>query len=113
MGEDNTYSYPQRVHGVCDIKLNPKPSYDTLKYISSPVEVKKIIPQDGKIAITLYGKLGLPSYTLRDYILKSGDEKVTIKELKPGEEKTFKINASAHEFSIIRPTGFEVISIRL
>ena len=24
MGEDKTYSYPQRVHGICDIKLNKK-----------------------------------------------------------------------------------------
>lgn len=25
MGEDHTYNYPQRVHGVCDIHLTPKP----------------------------------------------------------------------------------------
>ncbi len=113
MGEDNTYSYPQRVHGVCDINLNPKPSCDTLKYISSPVEVKKIISHDGKIAITLYGKLGLPSYTLKNYIIKAGNEKVIIDELRPGEEKTYEITTGAHEFSIIRPTGFEVMCIKL
>jgi beta-galactosidase len=113
MGEDITYSYPQRVHGVCDIKLNPKPSYDTLKFISSPVEIKKIVRNEGRISVTLRGKEGLPSYTLRNYIISAGNEKQKIDELKPGEERTFDLNARTKEFAIFRPTGYEVIKIKL
>ncbi len=113
MGEDSTYSYPQRVHGVCDIKLNPKPSYDTLRVISSPLEIKKITKKDGKISITLLGKKGLPSYTIRNYSIIAGNEKVQINELRPGEEKTFKIKTNKNEVRIFRPTGFEVIHLQL
>lgn len=113
MGEDNTYSYPQRVHGVCDIKLNTKPSYDTLKVVSSPVIIKNVVKKDGKVKVTLQGNLGLPSYIVRNYVIKAGEEKVKIDELNPGEEKTFEITTSAKEIGIFRPTGFEVIHLKL
>jgi beta-galactosidase len=113
MGEDSTYSYPQRVHGVCDIKLNAKQSYDTLKAVSSPIEIKKITQKDGEILVTLFGKKGLPSYTIHNYRIVAGNEKVQINELKPSEEKTFEIKTDTKEFGIFRPTGFEVIHVKL
>ncbi len=108
MGEDFTYSYPQRVHGVCDIRLNPKPSYDTLKFISSPVIIDSVWINNGEVSIILSGNTGLPAYTVRNYALKIGDQTILIEELKPGEEKTFTLKTDAHEFIILRPTGFEV-----
>jgi beta-glucuronidase len=113
MGEDFTYSYPQRVHGVCDIKLNPKPSYDTLKNICSPIIVKEVSQNDGKIVVVLLGKLGLPSYTVRNYSFVAGHEKVKISELMPGEEKTFEIKTNAKEIRIYRAKGFEVMHLKL
>jgi beta-glucuronidase len=101
--------YPIRDHGVCDGYHNPKKSYATLKSISSPVEIKNVVQKDGEIFVTLYGRTGIPSYTLRNYTIQSGNEKVLIDELKPGEEKTFEIKSGNKEFGIFRPTGFEVI----
>jgi beta-glucuronidase len=109
MGEDSTYSYPQRVHGVCDIHLNPKPSFDTLKHISSPIIIKSVALENDEAIITLQGKTGIPSYTVRNYTIVSGKNKARISELKPGEEKTFKIKTGEKEFTILRPTGYEVI----
>jgi beta-glucuronidase len=111
--ENYSTGYPQRDHGVCDGNQNPKKSYETLKRISSPVEIKNIIRKDGKISVSLYGKTGIPSYIVRNYALIAGDEKVLIGELKPGEEKTFEINSDSNEFGIFRPTGFEVLHIKL
>jgi len=108
MGEDFTYAYPQRVHGVCDIFLNPKPSYYTLKKESSPVIIKSVGVKNGTATITLLGKTAIPSYNLKNYSIVSGNEKVTIDKLEPGQEKTFKIKINENHFSIIRPTGFEV-----
>jgi beta-glucuronidase len=113
MGEDFTYSYPQRVHGVCDIKLNPKPSYDTLKMVCSPIIVKKLTQKEGKTFITLQGKQGLPSYTVRNFSIVAGNEKIQINELKPGQEKTFEINTNYKDIGIFRPTGFEVMHLKL
>ncbi|MDQ8199747.1 glycoside hydrolase family 2 TIM barrel-domain containing protein [Pelagicoccus enzymogenes] len=109
MGEDFTYDYPQRVHGVCDIHLNPKPSYEVLKAGSSPIEIKAVDYQDGEATITLYGKTGIPSYTVRGYTLTSGEETIHIEQLKPGEAQTLRLKTDANEFVIQRPTGFEVV----
>ena len=109
MGEDTIFSYPQRIAGVCDINLNPKPSYDTLKILCSPVEIKNIFRKDDKLIITLYAKNGLPGYIMRNYSIIAGNETAMINELKPGEEKVFEIKSDAKEIRIIRPTGFEVI----
>jgi len=111
MGEDFTYSYPQRVHGVCDIKLNPKPSYDTLKMVCSPIIVKKLTQKEGKTIITLQGKQGLPSYTVRNFGIVAGNKKVQINELKPGEEKTYVIETNCKEIKILRATGFELMHL--
>lgn len=113
MGEDFTYAYPLRVHGVCDIFGNPKPSYYALKKESSPVIIKSVEIKNGTANITLLGKNTIPSYTLRNYVIVCGNEKVVIDKLEPGQERTFKIKIRANEFSIIRPTGFEVVNHKL
>jgi beta-glucuronidase len=113
MGEDFTYNYPQRVHGVCDINLNPKPSYDTLKGISSPVIVKNIEVKGDDLFLKLAGKTGIPSYVVRNYSIISGNETVIIDELKPGEEKYFRIKLKDNQLVIKRPTGFEVLKIKV
>lgn len=112
MGEDFTYNYPQRVHGVVDIDLNPKPSYETLKTFSSPVEFVRFSKKNNKVQITLKGKTGLPSYTVRNYYIMSENTKTNIPELRPGEQQTLEIPA-AKEIQIYRPTGFEVLRIKL
>ncbi|MFN8255953.1 MAG: glycoside hydrolase family 2 TIM barrel-domain containing protein [Bacteroidales bacterium] len=113
MGEDFTYSYPQRVHGVVDINLKPKPSYDTLKIISSPVIVKSMKTDNKELVLELTGKKGIPEYVVKNYFLVSGTDKVLIDELKPGESKTFRIKPTGNEISILRPTGFEVLKVRI
>jgi beta-galactosidase len=111
--ENYSTGYPQRDHGVSDGYQNPKKSYETLKSISSPVEIQEISKKDGKVFIRLHGKTGIPSYIIRNYTIKSGDQTVLIDELKPGEEKTFAISEGSREFGIYRPTGFEVLRINL
>jgi beta-glucuronidase len=112
-GEDYSAGYPQRDHGVCDGYRNPKKSYETLKFVSSPVEIKNVISKDGKISISLYGKTGIPSYIIRNYSIVSGKEKVMIDELMPGEEKKFEIITDSKELGIFRPTGYEVLHVTL
>jgi beta-galactosidase len=111
--ENYSTGYPQRDHGVSDGRQNPKKSYETLKSISSPVEILEISKKDGKVLIRLRGKTGIPSYILRNYTIISGDQKILIDELKPGEEKTFGISEGTREFGIYRPTGFEVLHMNL
>ncbi|MBK8883621.1 MAG: hypothetical protein IPN67_14950 [Bacteroidales bacterium] len=111
--EDYSAGYPRRDHGVTDGYLHPKKSYETLKTVSSPVEIKDVTRKDGRTSITLHGKTGIPSYIIRNYSIVSGTQKIVIDELKPGEDKTFVINGDTKEFGIYRPTGFEVLRINL
>ena len=113
MGEDSTYSYPQRVHGVCDINLDPKPSYDTLKAVSSPLEIRQIEKKDRGLQVTLHGKTGLPAYTLTSLQTGTGNENVEIAELRPGMDTTLRITSYGRDIRIVRPTGFEVLRIPL
>lgn len=109
-GEDYKMSYPRRIHGVVDIFLKHKPSYDTLKNISAPLQIIKIKKQGDKILVTLRGNTGLPSYIVRNYTLSVGDKTLVIADLKPGEEKTIEVKSINLPFKIIikRPTGYMV-----
>ncbi|PWJ34967.1 glycoside hydrolase family 2 protein [Sediminitomix flava] len=113
MGEDFTYNYPQRVHGICDIHLNKKPSFQNLKSISAPIIIKDILVSSETTEVVLEGKKGIPSYTIRDYILRCGEQEIPIDELKPGEVKTFEFKNEAPYFTIHRPTSFEVLKYTL
>lgn len=113
MGEDTTYGYPQRIHGVCDIHLNKKPSFDTLKKISSPILVKNLLVSGQSITLTLQGNTGIPCYTVKNYKIICGDQSLLIDELKPGETKVFVIPSNAQYLSILRPAGFEVLRLKV
>jgi len=111
--ENYSKGYPQRDHGVTDGYQHPKKSYETLKLISSPVEIKSVISNNAMVSVSLRGKTGIPSYTIRNYTIMSENIRVLIDELKPGEEKTFELPGGIREFGIYRPTGFEVLHINL
>ena len=59
MGEDFTYSYPQRVHGIVDINLVPKPSYDVVKTLCSPLVLKHLDKTTGNWTVELMAREGL------------------------------------------------------
>ena len=102
----------KRVHGVYDVRMNKKPSYEILKKISSPIEAEVKTAGDKK-QITLKANTGVPSYTLYDYKVVYGSQEQTIAELKPGESVTltFYPDAVASPFIVYRPTGFEVMKV--
>jgi beta-glucuronidase len=112
LGEDFTYQYPQRVHGVCDINLKCKPSYEVLKLISSPVKME-LSESGGGLKVTLTGKTGIPSYILRNYTLLSGNEELHIQDLRPGEICTTLFKNPGEFVTLVRPTGFEVLKMKV
>ena len=110
MGEDFTYSYPQRVHGVVDIHLHPKPSYIVLQKILCPLEITSIQKEHSALHLVVEGKKGIPSYSLRNYRFSTSKNTVTLEELKPGESKQVELeyDPKADTLYISRPTGFMV-----
>ncbi len=112
-GEDSTYNYPQRVHGICDVMLNPKPSYYVMKQISSPVIASDLRVEDNSVFITLTANTGVPSYIIRGYYMTIGNEHIDIPELEPGKNVLLKLPKTGDKITIYRPTGFEVMQIDL
>ena len=114
MGEDFTYTYPQRVHGIVDINLVPKPSYDVVKTLCSPLVLKHLDKTTGNWTVELMAREGLPAYTVEEYTLVGGVEPVTIPTLKPGEKIKFTVVVppDCSALKIIRPTGFEVLTLQ-
>jgi len=113
MGEDHTYGYPQRVHGIVDINLKKKPSYKVLQNLCSPLDITAITRNGPDITVQLRGKTGIPSYTVNGYTMDAGSEIIPIPTVKPGEEINviIPVKAGVNKFAIHRPTGFEVLEI--
>lgn len=113
MGEDNTYNYPQRVHGVVDINLIPKPSYEVLKEMSSPIIITGQKKTENGTELTLLGNTGIPSYKVVNYIIEAGGSRNVVTKLEPGQTQTIHVKKEVKEVIIKRPTGFEVLRVSL
>lgn len=110
MGEDHSYSYPQRVHGIVDINLNKKPSYKVLQALCSPIDIKSARRTVDVLNIQLRGKIGIPSYHINGYQLVCGNNRIEIPEIEPGKVVSLqiKVEPSKGSFRILRPSGYEV-----
>lgn len=110
LGEDHKYSYPQRVHGIVDINLNLKSSYDTIKMLCSPIEILSVEKSGNKIKVKMNAKTGIPSYTMAGYKLEAGKATVTIPELQPGNtiEVEVPFTVGTRKVTVRRPTGYIV-----
>jgi len=75
----------------------------------SPATLSFAKDASGKTTITITGRNDFPRYTMRHYQLQCGAQNFDISELKPGESKTFTIDASAGEVHLIKPGGFTVL----
>lgn len=110
--------FRRRIHGVYDMYGNPKPSMRVLRELSSPIEVQTISKRDGgKLAITVFGSIGLPQHLVRSYKLYLSDktdnftstQAYDIPDVKPGEKKiiTVEDRFDGHGIvTVMRPTGY-------
>lgn len=134
MGEEGLGKDRIRRHGICNKRLEPKPSYYVLQQIMNPVEVTMVKPElgaknEGTLAnmyeidnsnksavITIRVKNDIPSYSLRGYRISYADnhgkaQNINLPDLKPGDEHTFVLNNvnKSYNFNIVRPDGSIVL----
>lgn len=114
--EDNKFR--SRIHGVYDMYGNPKPSMKVLRELSSPVEVQNVYQhKKGKLTVLIFGSIGLPEHTVKDYKLylsEKADNYATAKaydipELKPGKSVYIEVDDlydGKGIVTIVRPTGY-------
>jgi beta-glucuronidase len=118
MGEDGSYNFKARIHGITDMYFKKKSSYYVFKQLASPIlitNVKKL--NDSTVQVSLQNKDQLPSYTVREFMITwLNDQKKVWQQklptLKPGETATITLaNMGARAgFDICTPAGYRVIS---
>lgn len=122
MGEAGEGMLRQRVHGSMNLDGTPKPSYEALRQLASPIHVSVNLENDaGNVAVTIEASNDIPSYRTSGYTLKLIDPLVVhyeqeIPELEPGERCVLHfMNITQTRWDEIRlhverPTGFSVTS---
>lgn len=117
MGEEGFGKYRIRRHGLTDMYLKPKPSYQVFKQLASPIDITKVEivnKTDALVEITV--KSDIPSYMLRGYYLqfrKNNNEleNINLPILKPNDTYAVVLKQIHPKFAfeILRPNGFSVI----
>lgn len=125
IGDKGIGPLKQRVHGVVDLYGARKPSYEALRYESSPVKNLNGWLNEGELHITLHTREQIPAYTLKNYNLHwvvyadlnipLEEGTVTLPDLKPGDDFSHqaKIKTASPEkivIKVMRPTGFSALS---
>ncbi len=120
MGEEGEGRMRRRVHGVTDLYLNHKPSYQKLKQISSPLELIDYEIKSDSFLIHFRNKNTLPSYQISGYRAElyqiPGDSLLSttvINEMQPGEKRTLTFpctSSSKYRVDIVRGTENNVLS---
>ncbi len=121
VGYKGTGATRQNPHGVVDLYGNRKPSYDTLRRESSPVECLRVTGQPSAFAITLRARKTVPAHRMTGYSLRGvlygyGEiplerHVVEVPTLSPGEQATILMQFKEKEplkivFDVLRPTAF-------
>ncbi|MCG7378641.1 hypothetical protein MH215_16660 [Paenibacillus sp. ACRSA] len=120
MGEEGEGRLRQRVHGSMSLNGMPKPSYEVLRQLASPITVSVSSELD-KVVVSVEVRNDIPCHRVSNYTLEMNDpqgERIVnvIPELSPGQKHVFHFTGIPQErwneigLEIIRPTGFSVIS---
>ena len=108
-GEEGRGKYRIRRHGLTDLELNPKASYEILRLAASPIEITSVARKGIAATISLRVRDTIPSYVLRGYSVCYNDafgaeRTIPLPNLAPGTEYSLDledINPS-FQFSIHR-----------
>jgi beta-glucuronidase len=104
--------------GLVDAYRNPRSSYFTYQYEMCPLimeaERQKMIRNgEYEIPVRLSGRSDFPSYPLRHYILKSGDDIYPVPDMMPGDTITINISKRGLDnkvkLALYTPTGFCIL----
>lgn len=122
MGEAGEGMLRQRVHGSMYLDGTPKPSYETLRQLASPIHVSvNSDNKEGSMAVIIDTANDIPSYRISGYIIKLTDPfgncyEKDIPKLEPGEQCVLHFMDVPHIdmeeiiLDVQRPTGFSVTS---
>jgi beta-galactosidase len=124
IGDKGIGAMKQRVHGVVDLYGRRKPSFDSLRKESSPVESLEVSPEGATLRASVRLRKTLPAYPLEGFRLRwivyaHGDlpmeqRETPLQRMTPGETRVFDLpfdqkGAQSVRVDVMRPTGFSAL----
>ena len=106
MGEEGEGRLRRRVHGSAGLRGEPKPSYFTVRKEHAP-----LIARWTAEGLRLTCRNDLPRYAVEGYILQTGEAKISIPDLLPGETWLCRKAKSGEAIRIYRPNGDFVMDV--
>ena len=106
MGEEGEGRLRRRVHGSAGLRGEPKPSYFTVRKEHAP-----LIARWTAEGLRLTCRNDLPRYAVEGYILQTGEAKISIPDLLPGETWLCREAKSGEAIRIYRPNGDFVMDV--
>ncbi|MEK4660866.1 glycoside hydrolase family 2 TIM barrel-domain containing protein [Priestia sp. FSL H7-0729] len=122
MGEEGEGRLRQRVHGSMSLDGTPKPSYEALRQLASPININvELKKEESQVVVAVKNRNDIPCYRISGYTLKLVDPlgdvmSELIPDLSPGEQHVFYFTDIPENrwnelvLELIRPTGFSVSS---
>lgn len=101
-----------RPWGLVAPDRTPRAMYDTWQTEFSPAIITTRPTNSGQVEVTVTARNDFPSYTLRNYKLRSAGHTFDIPSLAPGESRTFTVTAGAapadRTLELEKPGGFVI-----
>jgi beta-glucuronidase len=125
IGDKGMGALKQRVHGVVDLYGRHKPSFDSLREESSPVEQLLVKAEGKSLAATVVSRRALPRYRLDGYTVRwiihgfdglpMEKHEVPLPLLEPGQTATVQVTVQEErprqiQVDVMRPTGFSALT---
>ena len=103
-----------RPFGLVSPERQLRQMYFTWQEEFSPATITVQHTDEGNLNVVITARKDFPSYTLRNYKVRVGDQSFDIAMLKPGESKTIavdisKIAAGDNSIELIKPGGFVIL----
>lgn len=101
-----------RPWGLVTPEREKREMYYAVQEEFAPATIEASGFEDGKVNIKISARTDFPSYTLRGYTLRCGQQSVQINTLKPGESQTVTFTATADEveISLVKPGDFVILT---
>lgn len=91
--------------GLVNEYRQPYTSYYFCQKEFAPAFIDTIISKNNMLEVTITTRNDFPSYTIKGWMVRSGNKSVLLPELKPGASETIRIAAS-EEIRLEKPGGF-------
>lgn len=102
-----------RPWGLVSPDRTPRAAYEACRQEFAPAVMAVRQAGSGRVEVSITARKDFPSYPLRNYRLRAGEEVFDIPELAPGESRTFTISSNpdtaGNSIELEKPGGFVIL----